>query len=62
MATPAVSNPPGTIVTVILAVLLPPVAVALHRGVSTQFWINLVLTLLSFGILGIVHALIVCLA
>lgn len=39
----------------IATVLLPPLGVALKKGLSTDFWINLVLTLL-FYVPGLVHA------
>jgi len=46
---------------VILAILLPPLAVYLHQGeINTKFWISLILTLLFF-IPGIIYALIVVL-
>ena len=45
---------------VILAVLIPPLAMALYDGITNRFWISLLLTLL--GILpGIVYTLIVIL-
>ena len=44
------------VVKIILAIILPPVAAALQVGISTHFWINLVLTLLG-GIPGMIHAL-----
>ena len=44
------------IVKIILAVFLPPVAALLQVGLSTHFWINLILTLLG-GIPGMIHAL-----
>ncbi len=44
------------IVKIILSLLLPPVAAYLQVGISTHFWINIVLTLLG-GIPGIIHAL-----
>lgn len=43
---------------VILAIILPPAAVAAKSGISQQFWINLILTLI-FWIPGVIHALIV---
>ena len=46
---------------IILAVLLPPLAVFMTTGLSTQFWLNLVLTIVGFWIVGVVHALIVVL-
>lgn len=44
-----------TILEIILAIFLPPVAVALRYGLSSTFWINLVLTLILF-FPGMVHA------
>ena len=46
----------STLVKVILSIFLPPVAAFLQVGVTTHFWINIVLTLLG-GIPGILHAL-----
>ncbi len=46
---------------VILAILLPPLAVYMAAGLLTQFWLNLVLTILGFWIVGVIHALIVIL-
>lgn len=44
---------------IILSILLPPLAVALHQGeVNTKFWISLLLTLL-FWIPGVIYALLV---
>ncbi|MHA7818129.1 MAG: YqaE/Pmp3 family membrane protein [Erythrobacter sp.] len=40
----------------IATILLPPLGVALKKGLSTDFWINLVLTLLFF-VPGLVHAI-----
>ncbi|MHA6247844.1 YqaE/Pmp3 family membrane protein [Pontibacter sp. CAU 1760] len=47
-----------SIVEIILAVLLPPLAVFLHDGIGTSFWISIILTLLFF-IPGIIYALLV---
>ena len=41
---------------IILSIFLPPVAAYLQVGISTHFWINIVLTLLG-GIPGVIHAL-----
>lgn len=41
---------------ILLAILLPPVGVFMEVGLTTQFWINILLTLLGF-IPGILHAL-----
>ncbi|PHI18951.1 hypothetical protein CEQ90_15525 [Lewinellaceae bacterium SD302] len=46
---------------VVLAILLPPLAVYLHEGaINTRFWISLLLTLLFF-LPGIIYALIIVL-
>ena len=51
----------STILLVILAVLIPPLAVFLHQGaINTKFWISLVLTLL-FLLPGIIYSLLVVL-
>ena len=51
----------NTLLLVILAILLPPLAVYLHQGeINTKFWISLILTLLFF-IPGVIYALIVVL-
>lgn len=43
------------LIALIATILLPPLGVALKKGLSTDFWINLVLTLLFF-IPGLIHA------
>lgn len=43
------------ILNLILAIFLPPVGAFLQVGISTHFWINIILTLLG-GIPGIIHA------
>ena len=48
------------IVLIILAILLPPVAVALKSGAGKSLLINIILTLL-FVLPGVIHALIVVL-
>jgi uncharacterized membrane protein YqaE (UPF0057 family) len=45
-----------TIIKIIFAFILPPLAAALQVGLTTHFWINLILTLLGY-IPGLVHAL-----
>ncbi len=51
----------NTLLLVILAILLPPLAVYLHQGeINSKFWIDLILTLI-FWIPGVVYALIVIL-
>lgn len=46
-----------TILKVILAILLPPLAAFLEVGLTSQFWINLLVTVLLVYIGGIIHAL-----
>ncbi|MDB5201123.1 MAG: hypothetical protein JWQ27_532 [Ferruginibacter sp.] len=56
-------NAPSTNQTllIILAILLPPLAVYLHEGViNSKFWIDLLLTLLFF-LPGVIYALVVVL-
>jgi uncharacterized membrane protein YqaE (UPF0057 family) len=56
-------NEPSTnqLLMVILAIILPPLAVYLHEGeVNTKFWISLLLTLL-FWLPGVIYALLVVL-
>ena len=48
------------LISLILAVLLPPVGVLVKDGLGVQFLINIVLTLLGY-IPGVVHALYVIL-
>ena len=51
----------NTALLVILAILLPPLAVYLHQGeINTKFWISLLLTLLFF-LPGVIYALLVVL-
>ncbi|HEX4875103.1 MAG TPA: YqaE/Pmp3 family membrane protein [Chitinophagaceae bacterium] len=51
----------NTLLLVILAILLPPLAVYLHQGeINNKFWISLLLTIL-FWVPGVIYALIVIL-
>lgn len=43
------------IVRIVAAILLPPLGVFLQVGITAQFWINILLTLLGY-VPGIVHA------
>jgi uncharacterized membrane protein YqaE (UPF0057 family) len=45
-----------TVLLIILAILLPPLAAFLIVGLDTHFWINLILTLLGW-LPGTVHAI-----
>jgi uncharacterized membrane protein YqaE (UPF0057 family) len=52
----------NTVLLIVLAVLLPPVAVWVHEGeINSKFWIDLLLTLL-FYLPGLIYALIVIFA
>ncbi|MEZ6318094.1 MAG: YqaE/Pmp3 family membrane protein [Phycisphaerales bacterium] len=42
---------------IVLAILIPPLAVGLKEGIGTHFVINLVLLLLTFGVGALIHAL-----
>lgn len=41
---------------IVLAIIMPPVAVFLTIGIGFHFWINILLTILG-GLPGMVHAL-----
>lgn len=43
---------------IVLAILLPPLAVGLRHGLGGSFWLNLVLTLIGW-LPGVIHAFIV---
>lgn len=49
-----------TLLKVVAAIFLPPVAVAMHSGLTLSFWINLILTFLFF-LPGQIHAIFVML-
>lgn len=44
------------VVKILLAIFFPPVAAFLQVGLSTHFWINIILTILG-GFPGMIHAL-----
>ena len=44
------------ILLLIATIILPPLGVALHQGLTSKFWISLVLTLLFF-LPGLVYSL-----
>ena len=44
-----------SILQIVLAIFIPPLAVALDKGLTSAFWINLILTLIFF-IPGVIHA------
>lgn len=45
-----------TVIKIILALFLPPVAAFLQVGIGAHFWINILLTLLG-GLPGVIHAI-----
>ena len=45
----------GDFIRILIAILLPPLGVFLEVGLTGQFWLNILLTLLGY-IPGIVHA------
>jgi|GEM_PF-1258864 len=49
-----------TLLLVILAIILPPLAMALYDGLSIRFWISLILTILGF-LPGLIYTLIIIL-
>ena len=44
------------LIRIVVAIFLPPLGVFLQVGFGKDFWINLLLTIFGFYILGIVHA------
>jgi uncharacterized membrane protein YqaE (UPF0057 family) len=42
---------------IVIAIFLPPLGVFLQVGLGKDFWINLLLTIFGFYILGLVHAI-----
>ncbi len=59
-STPSAADDVDMVLIVILCFLLPPLAVYLSEGLTTNFWIDVILTILFF-LPGIIFALIVCL-
>jgi uncharacterized membrane protein YqaE (UPF0057 family) len=45
------------LLTLLAAVLLPPLGVFMRVGFKAHFWINIVLTIFGFYFLGLIHAL-----
>jgi uncharacterized membrane protein YqaE (UPF0057 family) len=45
------------IVKLICSIILPPLGVFLEVGLGKHFWINVLLTIIGFWILGIIHAI-----
>ena len=44
-----------SILSIILAIFLPPLAVGLKKGLTGAFWLNLLLTLVGW-VPGVIHA------
>lgn len=44
------------LVRAIVGVLLPPVLVLMEKGCTTEFWVDLILTILLFWVGGIIYA------
>jgi len=44
------------LITLIATIFIPPLGVALKKGLSSDFWINLILTLLFF-VPGLIHGI-----
>jgi uncharacterized membrane protein YqaE (UPF0057 family) len=53
-----VSGDDKMVIYVLLSIFIPPLAVYLQRDLGTDFWINLILTLL-FWVPGVIHALLI---
>jgi uncharacterized membrane protein YqaE (UPF0057 family) len=51
----------GDILRIILAIILPPIGVFMEVGLTTQFWINVILTLFGY-VPGVIHALYIILS
>ncbi len=44
------------LIALIATILIPPLGVAMKKGLSNDFWINLILTLIFF-VPGLIHAI-----
>ncbi|MGB3848812.1 MAG: YqaE/Pmp3 family membrane protein [Tunicatimonas sp.] len=44
-----------SILSIVLAIFLPPLAVGLQKGLTGAFWLNVLLTLIGF-VPGVIHA------
>lgn len=47
-----------TFLEIILAILLPPLAVGLRYGLGSNFWISVLLTMIAW-VPGVIHAFII---
>jgi|688.fasta_scaffold462281_3 uncharacterized membrane protein YqaE (UPF0057 family) len=44
------------LLSLLCSIILPPLGVFIKFGLKSSFWINLILTILGFYILGLIHA------
>ncbi len=51
----------NTLLKVLLAILLPPLAVFIDKGIGMQFFLNILLTIAGLWVVGVIHALVVVL-
>lgn len=51
------NDPVKTLLLVLIALFLPPLAVLLKEGVQVNFWLNILFTILGFWIVGVLHAI-----
>lgn len=49
------------IIILICTIILPPLGVFFKFGLGSEFWINVILTIFGFHILGLIHGLYVIL-
>lgn len=45
------------ILSLLCCVILPPLGVFIKFGLKSEFWINLILTILGFYIIGLIHGI-----
>jgi uncharacterized membrane protein YqaE (UPF0057 family) len=45
-----------SILSLLCSVIIPPLGVFIKFGLKSEFWINLILTILGFYIVGLIHA------
>lgn len=51
------NDPVKTLLLVLIALFLPPLAVVLKEGLEVNFWLNILFTLFGFWIVGVIHAI-----
>ena len=45
------------ILSALCSIIIPPLGVFIKFGLKSEFWINVILTILGFYIVGLIHAL-----